>query len=81
MPIEALTGVLIKHLKREQLDDILQAISDELGEYGQCPLCGCEDMPVDEDGNAIEDDDVSMADEWREVHDDDCPVTLIEKSF
>jgi hypothetical protein len=81
MPTEALLPVLIKHLKREQLYEILEAITEELGEDGQCPLCGYEDVPVDEDGNEIDGDTVSDAYEWRERHSKDCPVTLIEQSF
>jgi hypothetical protein len=78
--IDTFLGVITKHMSRDHLHEILEAITTELGEYGSCPLCGCEDIPVDRDGNEIESDDVSEAYEWREVHEDDCPVTIIEKS-
>lgn len=81
MPHEDLLPVMVKHLTKEQLWPVLEAISVDTHNNGQCPLCGCEDVPVDKDGIEIEGDDVSEADEWREVHEDDCPVTLIEKSF
>jgi hypothetical protein len=71
-------NMLIKHLPSGQIDNILQKMSDAVHENGQCPCCGEEDMPVDESGNEIESDDVSRASEWREVHDNDCPIALFE---
>jgi hypothetical protein len=78
--MQGFVKILTKQLTREQLDSILQAVTDA-SDDGYCILCGKEDVPVDEDGNEIDGDDVSEAYEWREVHADDCPVTLIEQSF
>lgn len=74
-----LNAILSGKKSIEQIDAILDQISTELSDYGECPRCGESDYPVDRDGNEIEGDDVSMASEFRERHDSDCDVTLIEK--
>jgi hypothetical protein len=77
MPISAFADILVKRLSDEQIGTILQAVTADITD-GACPVCGEEEIPVDADGNEIEDDDVSMAEEWREQHDADCIITLIE---
>lgn len=78
--METLISIIVERLPREQVHDILQGITNKITD-GYCPLCFMEDYPVDKQGNEIKGDDVSMADEWRERHDDECPVTLIENKL
>ncbi len=75
--MQKLANILVKRLPNEQINEILQEISNRY-DYGHCPICDAEDYPVDADGNEIEGDDVSHAEEWREQHYEDCIVTLIE---
>jgi hypothetical protein len=74
-----LSAILSGKKSAEEIDAILEQISNKLQDNGECPRCGEPDYPVDKDGNEIEGDDVSMASEFRERHDSDCDVTLIEK--
>ena len=76
--IEAFVDVVKKQMTQEQRHEMLEAVTREYGEYGQCPFCGCEDIPVDADGNKIEGDDISGASSFREQHDEECFVTLME---
>jgi len=84
MPHNALVPILIKKLSHEQLHAILEAVTASY-DYGECPLCGCEDVPVDENGKEIEepdeDEEPEEPFEWQERHDEECPVSIIEKSF
>jgi len=72
-------SILTKRFSQDELHQILEAITADY-EYGSCPLCGCDEVPFDAQGRKITGADVSSA-TWREVHDDYCPVTLIEQSF
>jgi hypothetical protein len=78
MNLKTFMAMLVEHVPEEHIDTLLQKIGDKLHDEGQCLFCGEEDVPVDKRGNEIEGDDVSMASEWREVHDADCPVALLE---
>lgn len=79
MSLSAFADILVKRLSDEQLGAILQTVTDEATD-GACPICGEEDVPVDAEGNEIEGSNVEHADEWRECHNADCIVTLIEAS-
>lgn len=79
MPLQAFADILVENLPDSQIGDILQFVSHGIVN-GHCPICGEEEVPVDEHGNEIEGDDVSHADEWREQHSEDCIVTLIEST-
>jgi hypothetical protein len=70
--------ILVEKLSDEQVTSLLQAVSDRF-EFGSCPLCGEEEVPVDADGNEIEGQNVEHAEEWQERHDADCLVTFIEE--
>ena len=66
-----LAQILIETLTEEQIDRILQAISDKMDDNdGCCPLCDGAEYPVEEGSEPAE---------WREEHADKCIVTLIEQ--
>jgi hypothetical protein len=79
MPISAFADILVKKLSDEQVYSLLEAVSEQITD-GACPICGEDEIPVDSEGNEIEEDDVSHAEEWREQHDTFCIVTLIEEA-
>ena len=76
--VEMIASILKEKLTRNELLTVLEACSDEYAQHGICPFCGCEDIPLDRDGNEIEGPDVSQASEFREQHDEDCFIYLLE---
>src|SRR5712692_6935589 len=77
MDLVEFADILVEVLPEEQLDAVLQEVSNRF-KYGCCPLCGEDDVPVDAQGKELERDNIAHTEEWMEVHDEDCAVTLIE---
>lgn len=77
MDIKCFVQLLVKHVTKEQINALLEEIT-AADDDGHCPICGEEDIPVDEQGNTIEGDDMEETFEWQEKHTEDCPVTYLE---
>ena len=76
MDMQCFTDILRKHITPEQITAIRQEVTDA-DDGGHCPICFAEDVPVDESGNEIYGDDMSQVDEWRERHEENCPISLL----
>lgn len=73
--------ILKETLTDEQIQSLLEGVYNYPA-YGACPLCGEEDIPVDEQGNPLPENATleqwSNA-SWRNNHDEDCIVTWLSK--
>lgn len=87
MDIEVITDnqTIAKLLKLaftpEQIHHFLETVTANY-ELGSCPICGEEEVAVDDQGNELTDD--ANMEEWgkasyREYHDEDCLVTLLSR--
>lgn len=78
MDIQCFIDILSHHISKEQIDVILEEIHEAQDENdeGRCPICGCNCIAVDADGNTVEEDSKDWV-AYRAQHSDDCPEVLL----
>jgi hypothetical protein len=78
---QTLGRLLREAFDAEQIQHFLETVYN-FPEYGACPLCGTEDIPVDSRGNPLPENatpEEGNNASWREQHDEDCLVTWLSQ--